>query len=323
MPDSRVGNVYISSTGSILGKSLVISSSPDPDSSNYDTATRYGIDSGGIVSGSSLCLGNICLNQTELTSLKSILSANTTYGTYALANNVYDKTTIDNKFYTKNTIKSMLNNSVPIGTVIAYASSTIPSGFLKCDGSYYSTVTYKKLFDVIGYTYGGTSTSTAGFKVPNIMARTIIGSGGTVFTSVTNNIGSTGGTNYITLTNNELPTHNHTGTTSSTGAHSHTGSTRLKVNGLATTLGGTTYNVYTNNTTTTTDPIIYSTNTTSGTHSHDITTEYTGLGNPFSNVQPFITLNYIIKYDDPSYLSEPITVLENYTHISSPYFGVF
>ena len=35
-------------------------------------------------------------------------------------------------------------------------------------------------------------------------------------------------------------------------------------------------------------------------------------------MQPYITIFYIIKYDDPSYISEPTTiVMENYTPINT------
>ena len=43
---------------------------------------------------------------------------------------------------------------VPVGTIIQYASSTAPSGYLNCDGSAISRTTYSGLFNLIGTTYG-------------------------------------------------------------------------------------------------------------------------------------------------------------------------
>lgn len=52
-----------------------------------------------------------------------------------------------------------------VGTVIAYAGSGTPTGWLFCDGSAYDTTIYARLFAVIGYIYGG---STGGdFNIPD------------------------------------------------------------------------------------------------------------------------------------------------------------
>lgn len=52
------------------------------------------------------------------------------------------------------------------GTIIAFAGNTLPNGYLLCDGSKVSRTTYKKLFDVIGTTYGNGDGSTT-FNLPN------------------------------------------------------------------------------------------------------------------------------------------------------------
>ena len=61
------------------------------------------------------------------------------------------------------------------GMIFAFAGSTIPSGFLLCDGSKVSRTTYKKLFDVIGTTYGAGDGSTT-FTLPNLIDRFLEGS---------------------------------------------------------------------------------------------------------------------------------------------------
>lgn len=43
---------------------------------------------------------------------------------------------------------------MPVGSIIPYAGSTAPTGYLLCDGSAISRSTYSSLFSVIGTTYG-------------------------------------------------------------------------------------------------------------------------------------------------------------------------
>ena len=63
----------------------------------------------------------------------------------------------------------------PTGTIIAFAGNTLPKGYLLCDGSKVSRTTYKKLFDVIGTTYGAGDGSTT-FTLPNLIDRFLEGS---------------------------------------------------------------------------------------------------------------------------------------------------
>lgn len=63
----------------------------------------------------------------------------------------------------------------PTGSIIAFAGNTLPDGYLLCDGSQVSRATYKKLFDVIGTTYGSGDGSTT-FNLPNLTDKFIQGS---------------------------------------------------------------------------------------------------------------------------------------------------
>jgi microcystin-dependent protein len=56
--------------------------------------------------------------------------------------------------------------SVPIGTVIAFAGAVPPKGYLLCDGTSYSRITYEDLYAVIGTIYGSLDGAT--FKVPDL-----------------------------------------------------------------------------------------------------------------------------------------------------------
>jgi microcystin-dependent protein len=65
------------------------------------------------------------------------------------------------------------NNLLPLpGTVMFFASSTTPNGWIKCNGASLNTTTYAALFSVIGYSYGG---SGAGFNVPDLRGEFIRG----------------------------------------------------------------------------------------------------------------------------------------------------
>jgi len=60
------------------------------------------------------------------------------------------------------------------GTVLPFAGSTAPAGWLLCDGSAASRATYANLFGVIGTTYGVGDGSTT-FGLPDLRGRVIAG----------------------------------------------------------------------------------------------------------------------------------------------------
>lgn len=62
---------------------------------------------------------------------------------------------------------------IPPGSIMPFASNTVPEGYLLCDGSSYSIYTYPYLFQAIGYTFGGSS---GYFNVPDTRNRFIRGS---------------------------------------------------------------------------------------------------------------------------------------------------
>jgi microcystin-dependent protein len=109
-------------------------------------------------------------------------------------------------------------NFLPCGSIVNYAGSTAPNGWLICDGSNRSRSTYSALFDIIGTTYG-TPDSSLNFKLPDLQDRVPVGK-----TSSTS-LGDISGNNLITLTTNQMPSHFHTGTIDSSGGHTHTGTT--------------------------------------------------------------------------------------------------
>lgn len=84
--------------------------------------------------------------------------------------------------------------SMPLGSIVPYAGTTPPEGFLICDGAEIDRETYKELFKIIGTTYGSGDNSTT-FNVPNIKGKTVVGldSEDTDF----NTIGKTGGSKEL------------------------------------------------------------------------------------------------------------------------------
>lgn len=60
------------------------------------------------------------------------------------------------------------------GIIAAFAGTTPPTGWLKCDGSAVSRTTYAALFAVIGTTYGAGNSSTT-FNLPNLIGRVPFG----------------------------------------------------------------------------------------------------------------------------------------------------
>ena len=61
----------------------------------------------------------------------------------------------------------LLFADTPVGTIQAYGSNTIPSGWLLCNGRAVSRTLYAELFSVIGTTFGsGDGTDT--FNVPDL-----------------------------------------------------------------------------------------------------------------------------------------------------------
>lgn len=88
------------------------------------------------------------------------------------------------------------------GIITTFAGSTPPAGWLPCDGSAVSRTDYATLFAVVGTTYGAGDGSTT-FNLPDLSGRVVIGVSGT------HALGSTGGSETVTLTENQLPAHVH------------------------------------------------------------------------------------------------------------------
>jgi microcystin-dependent protein len=95
---------------------------------------------------------------------------------------------------------------VPFGTIIDFAGTLVPDGYLDCNGQSYTTTLYPELFNVITYTWGGSGSN---FNVPDLRRKTTMGSGGTSTTTIENFVGSVGGTENVSLNKSNIPSHRH------------------------------------------------------------------------------------------------------------------
>lgn len=217
----------------------------------------------------------------------------------------------------------------PVGTIMIYSGTTVPTGYMIADGSSLSRTDYPELYKVLGTTYG--SADSTHFNLPNLSGRTVVG------LSTSDNdfktLGQTGGEKNVTLTVSQLPSHTHTftgsasqtGDESNTHYHTFTGttdsssvigsfSTLITSDGVlasgvfskgsfsatlakpstGTDLGVVTYSFNSKHTHTFTGTTVSTT-----THTHTVTpsgtNSQTGGGSSHNNMQPYIAMYYIIK----------------------------
>ncbi len=79
--------------------------------------------------------------------------------------------------------------------------SSIPDGWLQCDGKTFSSTIYPELYDVIGTTFG------AGPNTPNLKARVICGLDAVGGDTGFDGIGDSGGVKTVTLSEAQMPQH--------------------------------------------------------------------------------------------------------------------
>lgn len=93
-------------------------------------------------------------------------------------------------------------SSLPAGAFLDWPSTSLPAGFLECDGSAVSRTTYASLFAVVSTTWGAGDASTT-FNVPDLRGRVRIGRGtGTVAETVAAGSVDTGGDTFTVTSNN-------------------------------------------------------------------------------------------------------------------------
>jgi microcystin-dependent protein len=205
----------------------------------------------------------------------------------------------------------------PTGAVIAFAGSSAPSGWFLCFGQEIAISSNGALYAVVGTTYGSLTNGSGGvgtthFRVPDLRGRTVAGidnMGGVDAgrLDIANSSGTVVGTQYVTLTSAEMPSHTHTQNshnhTQDSHNHSQNAHTHAQVyNGAPTgasldgsiiaygTVADLLWRSVNISSTTATNIATTATN-----QANTATNQNTGGGGAHNNMQPTMVLNYIIK----------------------------
>lgn len=193
--------------------------------------------------------------------------------------------------------------AIEVGTILPWSNSTLPSGYLNCDGSAVSRSTYSALFAIISTDYGaGDGSST--FNLPDLQdrvplgvsgskavastggAETVASSGSLTIAELTpaGNVG--GSTGNTTISTSNMPSHSHT----VDWARNFAGNNRQ---GLRVDVQANLANAY-------------STDNTGGggAHSHNMSANFSGTavtptgnfsGSATSVIQPYVAVKFMIK----------------------------
>jgi len=145
-----------------------------------------------------------------------------------------------------------------IGEMRMYTSDTLPDGWLLCDGTQYLIATYPDLYAVLGDEWWIFPPDTDYFYVPNLVRRVPLGAGDTFA------LGRIDGEETHTLTEAEMPFHNHAPLAPSTNF-----ATLSPGTGSGAFVGGTAYRT-------------------------SATTAGKGGGSPHNNMPPYQALNFMI-----------------------------
>src|SRR5512135_2464461 len=93
-----------------------------------------------------------------------------------------------------------------VGEIRMFAGNFAPAGWMFCEGQLLAISEFETLFNLIGTTYGGDGQST--FALPDLRSRVPLHMGqGPGLSSYI--IGQNGGAEEVTLTTNQIPSHNH------------------------------------------------------------------------------------------------------------------
>ncbi|AKJ97827.1 MULTISPECIES: phage tail protein [Pseudomonas] len=181
-----------------------------------------------------------------------------------------------------------------MGTIQSFAFNFAPSGWALCNGQTLAISQYQALFSLLGTYYGGNGQTN--FMLPNLQGRLPMGQGnGLGLTPRV--IGEVSGTENVTATLNNLPTHTHTltGITAATTVQlanpaSNPANAPTPTNSFIGTsgTGPGAANIYSDQVGATPVPLKGVTTTVSG------TVAPTGNGLPMAIMNPFLAINFSI-----------------------------
>jgi microcystin-dependent protein len=166
------------------------------------------------------------------------------------------------------------NGSLPyVGEIAIFAGNFAPVGWLFCDGSYLQISEYDTLFQLIGTTYGGDGENN--FCLPDLRGRLALHPGtGPGLSSYYQ--GEKDGVESVTLSVNQIPSHTH-----QPAASTAPGTSASPVGTVPANSGSGSAQYTTATTGLLTQPVQ--------------TLTVAGGSQPHTNLQPYLTLNYIIS----------------------------
>lgn len=170
-----------------------------------------------------------------------------------------------------------------IGQIMMFAGNFAPRGWALCDGQLLSISSNSALFSILGTTYGGDGRTT--FALPDLRGRVPVHQGAGKGLSPYK-LGQKTGVENVTLDTNQIPAHTHAATATATakGSDSANANAQLLANA---TWGHSSATIYTSGVTPDTDMH-------PGCVSVSVANQNTGGGQPHTNVQPVLCVNFVI-----------------------------
>lgn len=179
-----------------------------------------------------------------------------------------------------------------IGEIKTVSFATVPSGWAACNGQLLNIAEHDVLFSLIGTTYGGDGVTT--FALPNLQGKTMIHNDSNFA------LGQSGGISENTLTEDQLPAHNHA-VGNLAASHNLTGTTKAFADaGLSDEAESNNFcsGVANSYTVSATDTLMAGDNVQiNGGVTLSGSTSQTGSGTPVNNMQPYVSVNTIIALE--------------------------
>lgn len=164
-----------------------------------------------------------------------------------------------------------------VGEIRLFGFSRVPVGWLACDGSLQPISVYETLFTLIGTTYGGDGQET--FALPDLSGRVPLQQGAGPLLS-TRIIGEKSGTESVTLTLNQMPSHSHAMNATSAAANATAIGAAVQLGAIS---GDTMY--------------VTDTTGANGFSTSPASTSIAGGSQPHDNLMPTLTVQYCIATD--------------------------
>ena len=167
-----------------------------------------------------------------------------------------------------------------IGSIELWPIGFAPEGWAFCTGQIMSISTNTALYSLIGITYGGDGRTT--FVLPDFRGRVPVGAGqGPGLSDYS--LGANGGLEKVTLTIQELPSHAHNATATLSPQAASDASSNSSTSPIGNYNGPTANANY-----------VPSPTGAMGQSTVNVTIQPVGEGQPFSILQPYLAVNYII-----------------------------